>query len=182
MPRQSRQEPQRTLLHCYQYCQLGEIKNHEVALTRMRFTNKRKQQNTWGGQISCLLLFYDFWIQPQTSWHKKFSRYSLSPFFMLFSITNFFLHHGAGELSLGWICFSCTVSTMSSQCWDALSECYHTVHVWFGRLKSFSSSAIHASSPPPSLLTHHPSPGLLLPTPTHTAKAEALAVWYFWKC
>lgn len=46
----------------------------------MRFINKCKQQNAWGGQISCLLLFNDFWIQPQTSWHKKVQQMFPVPF------------------------------------------------------------------------------------------------------
>ena len=85
---------------------------------------------------------------PRPHDRRKFSRRSLSPFFKLFSIINFFLHCREGETSLGWICFSCTVFATSSQCWDAVRECYHAAHVRFGTLKKLPLFSYHTSSPP----------------------------------
>lgn len=149
----------------------------------MRFINKWKQQKTQGGQISPdkSSPFQRFLISaPRSHDIRKFCRCYPSPFFRLFSITEFFLHRSGGELSLGWICFSCTMSATSSQCWDTVSEFYHVAQVWFGRLKKLPLLFHHTPSPPPTLSTHRPSPGCLHPMPMHAAKAEVFAVWYFW--
>lgn len=172
MPRQSRWKPQRMLLHCYQYCWPGEFRNHEFALTRTRLTNKRKQQNTQSGQISCFLLFNDFLIQPLTPWHKEVQQ--MFPISSLQALPHYSLHCIALTLHWGWtepgvdpllLPCVCYRSTVLGHCEWVLPYC--SWMVW--KIKMFPLLSHHTASAPPRLLTAH-----LLPTSMHTAKVEAL--------
>lgn len=131
--------------------------------------NKCKQQKRWDGQVSCLIPLNDFWLQSPRPHNMKFSRCSPSHFSGPSPpLTSFSIKVGV-NWAWGWICYTASTTSSAEYLWMVLED------------KELPLVSYNKLSPSPSLLSHAPSPGFLS-MPLHTDKAEALAIWYYWKC